>query len=75
MSEVKLHWTRKRLLERIEKRGGVMCENRDGERHYAYLDNGREIGRSGVEALIGHGLLIAQNDGLFGESQTYRAKA
>lgn len=73
MDKAKLHWTRKRLIDRIEAQGGgVMCEWRDGTRHYAYLTTGREIGRGPIEALIGLGYLRGEQDGLFGDAQTYR---
>lgn len=72
----KLHWMRQRLLTRIEQQGGaIMCELRDGAKHYAYLSSGREIGRGAAEALIELGYLQPARDGLFEDAQTFRIGA
>lgn len=69
----KLHWTRKRLLERLQREGGVlMCEMYDGHKVYALRSTGKELNRKPIEKLMEMGFIQPMGDGLFGEAQTFK---
>lgn len=60
-------------LWRIEKEGPLMVDKSEDKTEYC-LPNGRKIRARTFEKLMRMELLVAQSDGLFGDSQTYRRR-
>ena len=64
-----------RIVEQCKSGKRLCCFNRQSEEAGAvifYLEPGGEpVGRKTAENAIEHGLLVSNNDGLFGFSQTW----
>lgn len=72
--EMKITKKQQYYLEIITKCGGVFKYfNQLGTASYQILNSSQEIDKKMVERLLKKGALIPQNDGMLGESQTYKA--
>ncbi len=60
------------LLEKVKHHGGIIVERHSGMYDHYFLRNGPEIVHEKFERLLKRGLIIPNNDGLFGTSQSYR---